>query len=59
MRRLQYWRRMLSVALTCFISRNKTIIFFDRKWGIKRKRKKKKDMQVKEQCNGGCQGFFK
>jgi len=37
----------------------KTTIIFSPKKKKKEKKEEKKDMQIKKQCSGGCQGFFK
>jgi hypothetical protein len=62
---IQHWRRLLLLALSCCFKaqnlRNATIknnIFFPRKEKKKETKVEKKDMQVKQQCSGGCQGFL-
>ena len=45
MEHLQYWRLMLSIAVTCFITNKKQQLFFPEK-EEKEKKEEKKDMQV-------------
>jgi len=45
---------MLLIALTCFNKTKNNNIF-----PPKKKKKEKKDMQIQQQCSGGCQGFWK
>jgi len=45
---------LLPIALR----QTKTIIFFPPK-KKKKEKKEKKDMQIQQQCSGGCQGFWK
>jgi hypothetical protein len=51
------WRRLLSVALSCFEQNKKQQYFFPRKRKEKNE-KRKKDMPFSQQWSGGCQGFL-
>jgi hypothetical protein len=53
---IHYRWLLLLIAASCF-SRDKQQLFFSE--NNQKEEKEEKDMQVKQQCSGGCQGFLK